>query len=75
MEPPGRFQDLNQLQMTLVHILASNPEADTAKIQKNSRLCLTFMGYESGINFVHTMIPLMSKLLSEAKFNEADMVF
>jgi len=33
------------------------------------------MGYESGINFIHTMVSLMSKLLSEAKFAEADITF
>jgi len=57
------------------NILASNPVADTAKIQKNSRPYLTSMGYESGINFIHTMSPLMSKLLSEAEFAEADITF
>jgi len=33
------------------------------------------MGCKSGINFIHIMSPLMSKLLSEAKFTEADITF
>ena len=33
------------------------------------------MGFESGMHFIHTMSPLMSKLLSKAEFAEADITF
>ena len=55
-------------------IMASKSPADTAKI-RNSRPYLISMGYENGIHFIHTMSPLMSKLLSKAEFAEADITF
>ena len=55
--------------------MASKSPADTAKIRKNSRPYLISMGYENGIHFIHTMSPLMSKLLSKAEFAEADITF
>ena len=33
------------------------------------------MTFESGIHFIHTVSPLMSKLLSKAEFAEADIAF
>ena len=36
-------------------MLASQLAAERGKIQKNCRLFLTSMGFESGIHFIHTM--------------------
>ena len=55
--------------------MASKLPAHTAKIRKNSQPYLISMGYENGINFIHTMSPQMSKLLSKAEFAEADITF
>ena len=57
------------------NVLASQSAAERAKIQKNCRPYLTSMGFESGIHFIHTMSPLMSRLLSKAEFAEADITF
>ena len=57
------------------NVLASHSAAERAKVQKNCRPYLTSMGFESGIHFIHTMSPLMSRLLSKAEFAEADITF
>ena len=50
-------------------------EKETKSIKAISRPYLVATGFEDGVNYVFTMNPLMSQVLVEAEFVEADITF
>ncbi len=50
-------------------------QSEVQRLRKISRPYLASAGIEDGIQYIHTMNPLMSKVLSHADFVEADITF
>ena len=54
---------------------SGNSSAQQSKLRKLSRPYLVSAGYEDGINYIFTMNPMMSQLLANSEFIEADITF
>ena len=54
---------------------SGNSATEQSKLRKLSRPYLVSAGYEDGINYIFTMNPMMSELLANSEFIEADITY